>query len=308
MTIAVRDRRPRRPVRRAAGAAARPGSLRAFNDAGVLTAADVHVADRLAELGGEPDEAVRLAVALAVRGVRSGSVCVDLEQLRSQLVAGRSGAALAAARRTGCRPCGQPAGRGRQTAAVRIRAAVPGPVPPAGGAGPAGSAGPRGAAAAGRRRRRAGRRTPPAVPRQGRRAAAARRRGRRHRVDHRAGRRPGHRQDHHRRPGAGAAAGPAGPTAAGGAGRADRQGRGPAAGRRAGRGDARSRRRPARPADADRVDPAPAAGLGTRRRHQVPAQPGQPAAVRRGGRRRDVDGVADHDGQAAGGGPARTPG
>lgn len=61
------------------------GSLRAFNQLGVLTAADVHVATRLAELGGEPDDAVRLAVALAVRGVRSGSVCVDLDQLRTQL-------------------------------------------------------------------------------------------------------------------------------------------------------------------------------------------------------------------------------
>ncbi len=60
------------------------GSLREFNVAGVLSAADVHVATRLAELAGEQDDSVRLAVALAVRGVRSGSVCVDLEQLRAQ--------------------------------------------------------------------------------------------------------------------------------------------------------------------------------------------------------------------------------
>ncbi|THJ08852.1 exodeoxyribonuclease V subunit alpha, partial [Nocardioides sp.] len=39
------------------------GMLAAFNEAGVLTAADVHVATRTAELAGEPDESVRLAVA-----------------------------------------------------------------------------------------------------------------------------------------------------------------------------------------------------------------------------------------------------
>ncbi|MET0863932.1 MAG: exodeoxyribonuclease V subunit alpha, partial [Nakamurella sp.] len=61
------------------------GTLRAFNDASVLTSADVHVAQRLAQLGNETNQEVLLAVALAVRGVRSGSVCVDLPQLRSQL-------------------------------------------------------------------------------------------------------------------------------------------------------------------------------------------------------------------------------
>lgn len=54
------------------------GLLREFNQAEVLTAGDVHVAARLADLAGEPDGQVRLAVALAVRGVRGGSVCVDL--------------------------------------------------------------------------------------------------------------------------------------------------------------------------------------------------------------------------------------
>jgi len=58
------------------------GALAAFNDAGVLDAADVHVARRLGRLGGETDEAVLLAVALAVRAVRLGSVCVDLLRLR----------------------------------------------------------------------------------------------------------------------------------------------------------------------------------------------------------------------------------
>lgn len=55
------------------------GLLQTFNLAGVLSAADVHVAQRLGVLIGENDEAVLLAVALAVRAVRHGSVCVDLD-------------------------------------------------------------------------------------------------------------------------------------------------------------------------------------------------------------------------------------
>lgn len=58
------------------------GLLRQFNVAGVLSAADVHVASRLGRLGEEPDETVLLAAALAVRGVRLGSVCVELAQAR----------------------------------------------------------------------------------------------------------------------------------------------------------------------------------------------------------------------------------
>jgi exodeoxyribonuclease V alpha subunit len=54
------------------------GLLAAFNTAGVLDAADVQVAKRVGRLGGEADERVLLAVALAVRAVRLGSVCVDL--------------------------------------------------------------------------------------------------------------------------------------------------------------------------------------------------------------------------------------
>jgi exodeoxyribonuclease V alpha subunit len=54
------------------------GLLAEFNAAGVLEAGDVHVATRVSELVGETDETVRLAVALAVRAVRRGSVCVDL--------------------------------------------------------------------------------------------------------------------------------------------------------------------------------------------------------------------------------------
>jgi len=55
------------------------GLLRAFNEAGVLEAADVHVADRLGGLAQEQDETVLLAVALAVRAARAGAVCVDLD-------------------------------------------------------------------------------------------------------------------------------------------------------------------------------------------------------------------------------------
>ncbi len=59
-----------------------PGLLREFNDAGVLAAADVHVALRLAALVGEDDETVALAGALAVRGPRLGHVHVDLATIR----------------------------------------------------------------------------------------------------------------------------------------------------------------------------------------------------------------------------------
>jgi exodeoxyribonuclease V alpha subunit len=54
------------------------GLLAAFNAAGVLVAADVHVATRLAALTNETNEAVQLAAALAVRGPRLGHTCVDL--------------------------------------------------------------------------------------------------------------------------------------------------------------------------------------------------------------------------------------
>ncbi len=56
--------------------------LREFNDAGVLAAADVHVALRLAELAGEASETMALAAALAVRAPRLGHVYVDLATIR----------------------------------------------------------------------------------------------------------------------------------------------------------------------------------------------------------------------------------
>ena len=69
------------------------GLLRDFNEAGVLLASDVHVAMRLADLLGEAGEPVMLAAALAVRAVRSGSVCVDLAEVRDEV--GEDGAELA---------------------------------------------------------------------------------------------------------------------------------------------------------------------------------------------------------------------
>ena len=58
------------------------GLLRSFNEAGVLAAADVHVARRLATLAAPPHEDALLAAALAVRGPRLGHVCVDLATIR----------------------------------------------------------------------------------------------------------------------------------------------------------------------------------------------------------------------------------
>jgi exodeoxyribonuclease V alpha subunit len=62
-------------VRRAQGAT---GLLGEFNEAGVLTAGDLRVTERLVALGGGASDPVPLAVALAVRAPRLGSVLVDL--------------------------------------------------------------------------------------------------------------------------------------------------------------------------------------------------------------------------------------
>ncbi len=59
------------------------GLLKVYNQAGVLAAADVHVALRLQRLGGERSEPVMLVTALAVRAARLGSVCLDLNRLRA---------------------------------------------------------------------------------------------------------------------------------------------------------------------------------------------------------------------------------
>ncbi|WP_298802743.1 exodeoxyribonuclease V subunit alpha [uncultured Pseudokineococcus sp.] len=63
------------------------GLLRDFNRAGLLHAADVHVARRLGALAGEEDEAVLLAAALVVRSTRQGSVVVDLATARDTTAA-----------------------------------------------------------------------------------------------------------------------------------------------------------------------------------------------------------------------------
>jgi exodeoxyribonuclease V alpha subunit len=57
------------------------GALLEFNDAGVLAAADVHVALRLADLIDGTNGSVLLAAALAVRAPRIGHVFVDLERI-----------------------------------------------------------------------------------------------------------------------------------------------------------------------------------------------------------------------------------
>jgi len=58
------------------------GMLRDFNQAGVLAAADVHVATRLGRLGETGDEVALLGAALAVRAPRLGHVCVDIATIR----------------------------------------------------------------------------------------------------------------------------------------------------------------------------------------------------------------------------------
>ena len=85
-TAVARDPFDRRLALRAAGL------LRTFNDADVLTAADVHVATRLGVLGGEDDEQVLLAVALATRAVRLGSVCLDLAAAEASVPVPEDGA------------------------------------------------------------------------------------------------------------------------------------------------------------------------------------------------------------------------
>ncbi|WP_425270155.1 AAA family ATPase, partial [Mycobacterium parascrofulaceum] len=61
------------------------GLLRTYTEAGVFDPADVHVAQRLTALAGDPDERVAVAVALLVRALRGGSVCVDLRAVATQV-------------------------------------------------------------------------------------------------------------------------------------------------------------------------------------------------------------------------------
>jgi len=61
------------------------GLLRSFNQAGALSAADVHVAVRLAGSAAEDDERVLLAAAFAVRAPRLAHVCTDLATIRERV-------------------------------------------------------------------------------------------------------------------------------------------------------------------------------------------------------------------------------
>ncbi|MEO5652253.1 MAG: exodeoxyribonuclease V subunit alpha [Marmoricola sp.] len=80
LTTADRDPRDRRLALSATGL------LRIFNEGDVLSAADVHVASRLGTILGEQSETVLLAAALAVRAVRHGSICLDLETIAALAV------------------------------------------------------------------------------------------------------------------------------------------------------------------------------------------------------------------------------
>src|SRR4029079_2461832 len=51
------------------------------NSAGLVEAADAHAARRIQALAAESDDDVALAVALAVRSLRDGSVCLELGAL-----------------------------------------------------------------------------------------------------------------------------------------------------------------------------------------------------------------------------------
>jgi exodeoxyribonuclease V alpha subunit len=59
------------------------GLLSIFNQAGILNTADVHTAETVSRIGRESDETVRLALALTVRALRKGSVCIDLRTVRT---------------------------------------------------------------------------------------------------------------------------------------------------------------------------------------------------------------------------------
>jgi exodeoxyribonuclease V alpha subunit len=61
------------------------GLLQTFNEAGVLDVADVRVTERICFLAKETDERVALAVALLVRGLRGGSVCIELASIAASV-------------------------------------------------------------------------------------------------------------------------------------------------------------------------------------------------------------------------------
>ena len=257
--IERRDRgRPRPP----AALRGPTGLLAQFNEAGCSSAADVHVARRLGAMArGGPTSRCCSPLALAVRAVRHGSVCVDLATV----------ADVARGRRRSC-PGPTPDGwlaRGRgaarwsRPAVLRVEHACststatgarrarsrddllaprsPGPRRPWSTAAACEAGVAAGLPGRGYDEQRAAAR-----------AAAAP-------VDHRAHRRPGHRQDHHGRRPAGAAR------------RAGRAGRGPAAADRADRARP-ARRRPG----CRRPSTTPTAALGPRADRDRLGRPARP--------------------------------
>jgi exodeoxyribonuclease V alpha subunit len=59
------------------------GLLSIFNQTGILNPADIHTAETVCRIGQESDERVKLALALTVRALRNGSVCIDLRTVRT---------------------------------------------------------------------------------------------------------------------------------------------------------------------------------------------------------------------------------
>jgi exodeoxyribonuclease V alpha subunit len=60
-------------------------TLASFVAGGVLTTADVRLAERLGRIGGDTDPSALLGAALALRGLRYGHVCVDLDRVAAHV-------------------------------------------------------------------------------------------------------------------------------------------------------------------------------------------------------------------------------
>ena len=190
---------------------------------GVLVAADVHTARAIGRIGQEDDERVLLALALAVRALRNGSVCVDLQTVDHDRLRRGARRGVDLSELPWPEPTAWPAAC---RASPLVTADATGPAAGRCGWPPAcstwsgtGSRRSRSGCSlqdrlrrrpAGGRRRPADRRPGPAVHRPARRraspTAAPGGGGQRPELADGAGRRAGHRQDHHRGPAAGPAA------------------------------------------------------------------------------------------------------
>ena len=175
------------------------GLLREFNDAGVIAAADVHVAHRLTALLGGTTDSVLLAAALAVRAPRIGHVFVDLERIHETATVDvdepidLDNPALARAIHVDLVRRSQRPGRPRPASRPRGQRALPRPLLARGAAG---RRRPEGTRRPSRRRRRGPprrRHRPPLHGRDPRRAAEAGRRRRGPPPARSRRRRPGHR-------------------------------------------------------------------------------------------------------------------